>query len=137
MLILQILLRVLWILRKLRLNFTIKICFIDFIYLKIKLDFKYNANTTVSTYFSKIGFSEKFIRLFLRPFFSGVFLENKLYTKMNKFHEVFKSFTDGNVFIPSDGINSLAQQIAKNIPEKNFILEKEVVSISSETLFQL
>ena len=81
--------------------------------------------------FSKIGFSEKFIRLFLRPFFSGVFLENKLYTKMNKFHEVFKSFTDGNVFIPSDGINSLAQQIAKNIPEKNIILEK-VVRISSD-----
>ena len=51
---------------------------------------------------------------------------------MNKFQEVFKSFTDGNVFIPSDGINSLAQQIAKNIPEKNIILEKEVVSISSD-----
>ena len=51
---------------------------------------------------------------------------------MNKFQEVFKSFTDGNVFIPSDGINSLAQQIANNIPEKNIILEKEVVSISSD-----
>ena len=113
--------------------FTIKDLFLlGFIYLKIKLNFKYNANTTVSTYFSKIGFSEKFIRLFLRPFFSGVFLENKLRTKMNKFQEVFKSFTDGNVFIPSDGINSLAQQIAKNIPEKNIILEKEVVSISSD-----
>ena len=113
--------------------FTIKDLFLlGFIYLKIKLNFKYNENTTVSTYFSKIGFSEKFIRLFLRPFFSGVFLENKLRTKMNKFQEVFKSFTDGNVFIPSDGINSLAQQIAKNIPEKNIILEKEVVSISSD-----
>ena len=113
--------------------FTIKDLFLlGLIYLKIKLNFKYNENTTVSTYFSKIGFSEKFIRLFLRPFFSGVFLENKLRTKMNKFQEVFKSFTDGNVFIPSDGINSLAQQIAKNIPEKNIILEKEVVSISSD-----
>ena len=113
--------------------FTIKDLFLlGFIYLKIKLNFKYNENTTVSTYFSKIGFSEKFIRLFLRPFFSGVFLENKLRTKMNKFQEVFKSFIDGNVFIPSDGINSLAQQIAKNIPEKNIILEKEVVSISSD-----
>ena len=80
--------------------FTIKDLFLlGFIYLKIKLNFKYSANTTVSKYFSKIGFSEKFIRLFLRPFFSGVFLENKLRTKMNKFQEVFESFTDGNVFI--------------------------------------
>ena len=115
--------------------FTIKDLFLlGFIYLRIKFNFKYHANTTVHAFFSKIGFSKKFIRLFLKPFFSGVFLENQLRTKMNKFQEVFKSFTDGNVFIPSDGINSLAQQIAKNIPKKNIILGKEVVSISNDNI---
>ena len=115
--------------------FTIKDLFLlGVIYLRIKLNFKYYENTTVHTFFSKIGFSKKFIGLFLKPFFSGVFLENQLRTKMNKFQEVFKSFTDGNVFIPSDGINSLAKQIAKNIPKKNIILGKEVVSISSDNI---
>ena len=115
--------------------FTIKDLFLlGVIYLRIKLNFKYYENTTVHTFFSKIGFSKKFIGLFLKPFFSGVFLENQLRTKMNKFQEVFKSFTDGNVFIPSDGIYSLAQQIAKNIPKKNIILGKEVVSISSDNI---
>ncbi|MAH76273.1 MAG: hypothetical protein CBC62_09505 [Opitutia bacterium TMED102] len=115
--------------------FTIKDLFLlGVIYLRIKFNFKYYENTTVHTFFSKIGFSKKFISLFLKPFFSGVFLENQLRTKMNKFQEVFKSFTDGNVFIPSDGINSLAQQIAKNIPKKNIILGKEVVSISIDNI---
>ena len=102
------------------------------IYLWIILRFGLPSRKGISTneYFKELGFSDLIITRFLRPFFSGVFLESKLKTSVEKFNEVFKYFLRGDVVLPSQGIVSLANQIHRNISDCDFLFNSEVNKVS-------
>ncbi len=66
-------------------------------------------------YLRDYGFSEKFIRAFFKPFFSGIFLENELQTPNAMFQFVFKMFAQGEAAIPEEGIQAIPQQLAETL----------------------
>lgn len=66
-------------------------------------------------YLRDYGFSEKFIRAFFKPFFSGIFLENELQTPNAMFQFVFKMFAQGEAAIPEEGMQAIPQQLAETL----------------------
>ena len=97
---------------------------------KVRLQTRKDIST--NDYFKKLGFSDLFITRFLRPFFSGVFLEHRLETSVEKFNETFKSFLNGDVVLPKQGIVSLANQLFENSPDYTLMLNSEVNKISED-----
>ena len=58
------------------------------------------------------GFSPKMIARFFTPFFSGIFLENKLDTSRRMFDFVFKMFGEGQMAVPNSGMKEIPKQLA-------------------------
>ena len=62
------------------------------------------------------GFSEQFQRSFLRPFFSGIFLDPALETSSRMFEFVFRMFTAGHAAVPAVGMRAIPEQLAARLP---------------------
>ncbi len=63
------------------------------------------------------GFSESMIARFLRPFLSGIFLENDLDTSSRFFEFVFGMFARGDAALPTRGMGALGEQLASRLSE--------------------
>lgn len=61
------------------------------------------------------GFSSKIIERFFRPFFGGVFLDEKLGTSAGLFRYYLKKFATGRAFLPAKGIGAVTQQLADKL----------------------
>ena len=72
------------------------------------------------------------IEMFFRPFFAGIFLENKLETSSKFFKYVFSRFNSGLASLPENGMQSIPDNLLKNIDGKNILLEKKVVKIGEQ-----
>ena len=59
-------------------------------------------------------FTNKSQKLFLNPFFKGIFLSKDLNTDTNFFLKIFKKFALGKASLPSNGMNILPKTIAEN-----------------------
>ncbi|WP_167342089.1 FAD-dependent oxidoreductase [Nonlabens sp. SY33080] len=70
---------------------------------------------TTEQYLKDYGFSDKIIENFFRPFYAGIFLEDKLETSSRMFEFVFKMFATGNATIPARGIKAIPEQLANDI----------------------
>ncbi len=71
----------------------------------------YTQQTTID-FIWKYGFSEQIVERFFRPFFGGVFLEQKLETPAAMFRFVLKMFAQGSAVLPAEGIQAVAGQLA-------------------------
>jgi hypothetical protein len=60
--------------------------------------------------------SDTSIDRFLRPFLSGVFLEEDLSTSSHFFDMVWRSFARGNQAVPARGMRAIPQQLADGLP---------------------
>lgn len=58
------------------------------------------------------GFSPKIIERFFRPFFGGVFLDEKLGTSAGLFRYYLKKFATGRALLPAKGIGEIGRQLA-------------------------
>lgn len=58
------------------------------------------------------GFSSKIIERFFRPFFGGVFLDEKLGTSAGLFRYYLKKFATGRAFLPAKGVGEVTRQLA-------------------------
>ncbi|WP_405351871.1 FAD-dependent oxidoreductase [Nonlabens sp. Asnod3-H03] len=76
--------------------------------------FKSPEKTTLQ-YLQDYGFSEKMIKSFFKPFYSGIFLETQLQTSSRMFEFVFKMFSEGNATIPAAGIKAIPEQMAHQL----------------------
>ena len=85
-----------------------------------------------SQFLLETGFSERMIEMFFRPFFAGIFLENKLETSSKFFKYVFSRFNSGLASLPERGMQSIPDNLLKNINEENILLEKKVVEIGKQ-----
>jgi phytoene dehydrogenase-like protein len=109
--------------------------------------------TSVSTIFSSPdmatidylrseGFSEKMIRRFFRPFFAGVSLDPDIAASSRVFRYIYRVFAEGDVAIPNDGMQAIAQQISEDLPQERIrtgarvasIADREVVLVDGERL---
>ncbi|NER11293.1 Flavin containing amine oxidoreductase [Muriicola jejuensis] len=66
-------------------------------------------------FLNKRGFSQKLLRNFFKPFFSGIFLEPDLSTSSRMFCFVFKMFGQGNAVIPKGGMSALPEQLLQKL----------------------
>jgi len=64
------------------------------------------------SYLVDLGFSLKMIEDFFTPFFSGIFLENKLETSSRMFEFVYKMFGEGYASLPKAGIGAIPKQLS-------------------------
>jgi protoporphyrinogen oxidase len=80
------------------------------------------------------GFSSKMIDRFFKPFFSGIFLENKLETPNRMFDFVMKMFSEGDAAIPALGMEEIPKQLASQLPADTFLYHTKVVDIRENTI---
>lgn len=75
------------------------------------------ADTTTATALAAAGLSYDLVESFLRPFLSGVFLEDDLETSARFFHLVWRSMLRGTLCLPADGIGAVPAQLAARLPD--------------------
>ena len=89
---------------------------------------------TTHAYLENIGFSEAIITNFFTPFFSGIFLENKLETSSRMFEFVYKMFGEGNAALPKDGIQAIPKQLFEKLKSTTFIFNTKVKSLENGSI---
>ena len=89
---------------------------------------------TTRVYLENIGFSEAIITNFFTPFFSGIFLENKLETSSRMFEFVYKMFGEGNAALPKDGIQSIPKQLFEKLKSTTIIFNTKVKSVENGSI---
>ena len=91
--------------------------------------------TDTLSYLRKMGFSEKFIGNFFRPFFSGIFLENNLETSSRMFEFTFKMLSEGSAAIPAKGMGEISKQLAECLGRNELLLNEKILKIENGTLY--
>jgi phytoene dehydrogenase-like protein len=81
------------------------------------------------------GFSSKMIDRFFKPFFSGIFLENKLETPNRMFDFVMKMFSEGDAALPALGMEEIPKQLASQLPADTFLYNTKAVDIRGNSIF--
>ncbi|QJD79199.1 FAD-dependent oxidoreductase [Spirosoma rhododendri] len=85
--------------------------------------------TTTLQRLHELGFSDRIIDLFFRPFFGGVFLEDALTTSSTFFDFCFRMFFSGDAAVPALGIGELANQLARRLSPEQIQLNSPVAQL--------
>lgn len=91
----------------------------------------YTQQTTID-FIWKYGFSEQIVERFFRPFFGGVFLEQKLETPAAMFRFVLKMFAQGSAVLPAEGIQAVADQLGSKLTRTEIRTGTSVKRISGD-----
>lgn len=102
----------------LKLNLELKKTTVDDIFAK--------AEKSTYQYLVDFGFSEEMITKFFKPFFTGIFLEDKLETSSCMFEFVYKMFGEGAAALPKAGIEAIPQQLKANLKQSTFMFNTKV-----------
>ncbi len=89
---------------------------------------------TTLEYLKNYGFSKKIIKNFFKPFFTGIFLEDKLETSSRMFQYVFKMFGKGFAVIPRDGIEAISRQLQENLVSTTFEFNTRVNQVTQDEI---
>ncbi|MFF8690850.1 NAD(P)/FAD-dependent oxidoreductase [Streptomyces sp. NPDC015144] len=73
-------------------------------------------NGSTSAALARAGVSDAAVADILRPFLSGVFLEDRLETSARFFHLVWRSMVRGSLCLPAQGIGAVPAQLADELP---------------------
>ncbi|MGX1403284.1 NAD(P)/FAD-dependent oxidoreductase [Streptomyces sp. SAI-097] len=73
-------------------------------------------DVSTSEALTRAGVSDAVIADILRPFLSGVFLEDRLETSARFFHLVWRSMVRGSLCLPAEGIGAVPAQLAAGLP---------------------
>jgi protoporphyrinogen oxidase len=85
-------------------------------------------------YLKGYGFSERIIHNFFKPFFRGIFLEEKLSTSSAMFEFVFKMFGEGYAAVPEKGMGQISQQLYAQLEHTQVRFQTKVSSIEKNTI---
>ncbi|MFE1425092.1 NAD(P)/FAD-dependent oxidoreductase [Streptomyces fungicidicus] len=88
------------------------------------------ADRSTSSALSRAFLSDEVIAQVLRPFLSGVFLEDRLETSARFFHLVWRSMVRGTLCLPADGIGAVPAQLAGELPDGVLRLGTPVAEVS-------
>lgn len=86
--------------------------------------------TTALARLEQLGFSEKIIERFFKPFFSGVFFEPDLTVSSRAFEFVFRAFALGDTALPAQGMEQIPQQLGRRLAAESLLLNRSVERIS-------
>jgi protoporphyrinogen oxidase len=86
---------------------------------------------TTRQYLESYGFSEKIIRSFFKPFFTGIFLEEDLRTSSRMFEFVFKMFSEGYAALPLAGIGAISEQLTASLKTSQIQLQQRVRKVET------
>ena len=89
---------------------------------------------STKAYLNEFGFSSQIITQFFTPFFTGIFLENKLTTSSRMFEFVFKMFGEGLAVIPEGGMEEISKQLVSNLKHTTFQYNTQVSSVSNDEI---
>ena len=73
------------------------------------------AHKSTRSFLADWGFSDAFVADFLKPFFSGIFLEGALDTPAAQFQYTFRMLADGQVVRPKGGMAALVHHLASQL----------------------
>lgn len=99
----------------------------------IKDIFTTEEKTTLQ-YLKDYGFSDTIINSFFKPFFTGIFLEDKLETSSRMFEYVYKMFGEGLAVLPKNGIQAIPNQLKENLKNTTFIFNSKVATIKNDSI---
>ncbi|MEV0026404.1 NAD(P)/FAD-dependent oxidoreductase [Streptomyces atroolivaceus] len=85
---------------------------------------------TASEALVRAGLSPRAIEDLLRPFLSGVFLEEGLETSARFLHLVWRSMARGTLCLPAHGIGAVSAQLAARLPEGALRLGTAVAGVT-------
>ena len=91
--------------------------------------FNEEQDIPTNDYLKELGYSEKFIGWFLRPFYGGIFLEHELATSRIMFDFVFKMFAEGHAALPKGGMGRIPEQMASKLPAGAISLNTHVTKV--------
>ncbi|MFJ8043395.1 NAD(P)/FAD-dependent oxidoreductase [Kitasatospora sp. NPDC096147] len=80
------------------------------------------------------GISGPVVDHVLRPFLSGIFLEDGLTTSSRVFHLYWRSMLRGTLGLPADGIRAVPEQLAAALPPGVLRLETPVAAVRAGTV---
>ena len=80
----------------------------------------------------RLGFTEKMVQQFLRPFLGGVFLDHDLQTSCRMLYFVFRMFSSGDTSLPARGMGEIPKQLAAGLPSDCIRLKSPVSAIDSK-----
>ena len=80
------------------------------------------------SFLNDFGFSDEFIELFWRPFFTGVYLDPELSAGSDFFLFLLKCFGLGQVSLPAAGMNAFPAAMAKQLPDGSVRLNTRIKS---------
>ncbi|MGW2729614.1 NAD(P)/FAD-dependent oxidoreductase [Streptomyces sp. NPDC001494] len=92
---------------------------------------KRGADRSTAETLSRAGVSAETVDEILRPFLSGVFLEDALETSGRFFHLVWRSMARGTLCLPAGGIGAVPAQLAAGLPEGVLRLETPVDEVTA------
>ena len=82
--------------------------------------------TTALDYLQALGFSQRIIDRFFRPFFAGVFFDPDLAVSSRAFEFVFRAFALGDTALPAHGMERIPQQLAGRLIPDSIQCERRV-----------
>ncbi len=93
------------------------------------------SGESTNSFLRDYGFSDKMMTQFLKPFFGGVFLEDKLETSSAFFRYIFSKFYEGDAVIPAKGMQAIPAQLAANLPSHTLRLNCPVARIEGTSVY--
>lgn len=84
---------------------------------------------TILTTLREIGFSERFVKFFFKPFFGGITLDSSLTSSSRMFEFVFRAMALGETVVPAAGMQAIPRQIAEGLEPQRIRLRAPVKAI--------
>ena len=91
----------------------------------------YGEQTTID-YLWAYGFSEQIVERFFRPFFGGIYLEQKLLTPAAMFRYILKMFAQGRAVLPAEGIEAIPRQLLAQLVRTDLRLGTRVRALQDD-----
>lgn len=89
--------------------------------------------TTAPDLLDRLGFSERIIERFFKPFFAGVFFEPELEVSSRSFELVFRAFACGDTALPARGMAQIPLQLAARLAPDTLQLNNRVARVADGT----
>ena len=99
-----------------------------------RLTFIMREAETSLRFLQSSGFSEGYIERFLRPFFGGVFLEDRLETSSNLLLFLFRNFLLGRACLPALGMQTLPSRLASRLESERLRFGATVRAIEGSSV---
>jgi phytoene dehydrogenase-like protein len=89
-------------------------------------------DTTTLNHLRELGISDRCLRLFIRPFLSGIFLDKDLGISKRMTTFVWKMMMEGEITLPAEGIEAIPQQLVAGRSEETFRMNASVREVLVE-----